>query len=158
MRVVAASDIPIGSHRAHAINVFKTAGGFARLGCEVLVCCRESVEGVEPAAKAEFAGARVKALSQASTYVCRARASESRISEHSRGSAIDIAGFELSDGRKVPVDATRPGTPEDRFAARVRRAACGPFRTVLGPGTDSDHGTHLHLDIAARSRDATYCR
>ncbi|WP_427024226.1 extensin family protein [Aureimonas ureilytica] len=115
-------------------------------------------EGVEPAAKAEFAGARVKALSQASTYVCRARASESRISEHSRGSAIDIAGFELSDGRKVPVDATRPGTPEDRFAARVRRAACGPFRTVLGPGTDSDHGTHLHLDIAARSRDATYCR
>lgn len=115
-------------------------------------------EGVEPAAKAEFKGARVKALSQASTYVCRARASESRISEHSRGSAIDIAGFELADGRKVPVDATQPGTPEDRFAARVRRAACGPFRTVLGPGTDSDHGTHLHLDIAARSHDATYCR
>ena len=115
-------------------------------------------EGVEPAAKAEFSGKSVKALAQASTYSCRARASEERISEHSRGSAIDIAGFELSDGRTVPVDATAPGTAEDRFAARVRRAACGPFRTVLGPGTDSDHGTHLHLDIAARSNDATYCR
>ncbi|ALN74316.1 extensin family protein [Aureimonas sp. AU20] len=115
-------------------------------------------EGVEPAAKAEFAGAKVKALTQASTYVCRARASESRISEHSRGSAIDIAGFELSDGKTVPVEAGKPGTAEDRFAASVRRAACGPFRTVLGPGTDSDHGTHLHLDIAARSNDTTYCR
>ncbi|WP_182087337.1 extensin family protein [Aureimonas sp. ME7] len=115
-------------------------------------------ESVEPSAKAEFKGAKVKALSQASTYVCRARASESRISEHSRGSAIDIAGFVLSDGRTVPVEAVTPGTPEDRFAAAVRRAACGPFRTVLGPGTDSDHGTHLHLDIAARSNDATYCR
>ncbi|RIX97306.1 hypothetical protein D3218_19020 [Aureimonas flava] len=115
-------------------------------------------EGVEPAARAEFDGARVKALTHASTYVCRARASESRISEHSRGSAIDIAGFELSNGTVLPVEATEPGTPADRFAAAVRRAACGPFRTVLGPGTDSDHGTHLHLDIAARRADATYCR
>ncbi|WP_416357077.1 extensin family protein [Aureimonas phyllosphaerae] len=115
-------------------------------------------EGVAPAAKAEFKGAKVKALTQASTYVCRARASEQKISEHSRGSAIDIAGFELSDGTTQPVEAKDAGTPADRFAAAVRRAACGPFRTVLGPGTDSDHGTHLHLDIAARNGDATYCR
>ncbi|WP_210284099.1 extensin family protein [Aureimonas phyllosphaerae] len=115
-------------------------------------------EGVAPAAKAEFKGAKVKALTQASTYVCRARASEQKISEHSRGSAIDIAGFELSDGTTQPVEAKEAGTPADRFAAAVRRAACGPFRTVLGPGTDSDHGTHLHLDIAARNGDATYCR
>lgn len=115
-------------------------------------------EGVAPAAKAEFKGATVKALTQASTYVCRARASEQKISEHSRGSAIDIAGFELSDGTTQPVEVKDAGTPADRFAAAVRRAACGPFRTVLGPGTDSDHGTHLHLDIAARNGDATYCR
>lgn len=115
-------------------------------------------EGVVPAAKEEFDGAKVKALGHASTYSCRARASESRISEHSRGSAIDIAAFEFGNGRSVPVEATQPGTAEDRFAAKIRRAACGPFRTVLGPGTDNDHGTHLHLDIAARSNDSTYCR
>ncbi|WP_062218076.1 extensin family protein [Aureimonas sp. D3] len=115
-------------------------------------------EGVVPAAKEEFDGAKVTALGHASTYSCRARASESRISEHSRGSAIDIATFELGNGKSVPVEATEPGTAEDRFAAKIRRAACGPFRTVLGPGTDNDHGTHLHLDIAARSHDSTYCR
>lgn len=49
MKVVVASDIPIGSHRAHAINVFKTAGGFARLGHEVLVCCRAGIDGAGPA-------------------------------------------------------------------------------------------------------------
>lgn len=35
MRVVAISQIPLGSLRAHAINVVKTAGGFARLGHDV---------------------------------------------------------------------------------------------------------------------------
>lgn len=117
-----------------------------------------AAEGVAAAAKAEFPERTVTRIDHASTYSCRARASESRISEHSRGSAIDIAGFELSDGTKLPVEATEPGTAQDRFAAAVRRAACGPFRTVLGPGTDSDHGTHLHLDIAARNNGSTYCR
>jgi glycosyltransferase involved in cell wall biosynthesis len=40
MRVVVASDIELGSHRAHAINVVKTAGGFARLGHQVRVLLR----------------------------------------------------------------------------------------------------------------------
>ncbi len=146
------------------VAVTKLSNG-ARVEPGTVMLCRTALaldvwvaEGVDPAAKAEFDGASVEALTQASTYVCRARASETRISEHSRGSAVDIAGFELSNGTKLAVEATEPGTPADRFAASLRRAACGPFRTVLGPGTDSDHGTHLHLDIAARNGGATYCR
>lgn len=115
-------------------------------------------DSVEPAAKAELNGVTVKAISQASTYVCRARASESKISEHSRGSAIDIAALTLSDGRSLTVEAHAPGSADDRFSAAIRRGACGPFKTVLGPGTDSDHGTHLHLDIAARANGSLYCR
>lgn len=46
MRIAIASDIGIGSHRAHAINVVKTAGGFARLGHDVVVLLRASDEGV----------------------------------------------------------------------------------------------------------------
>jgi len=42
--VVVASGLLLGSHRAHAINVVKTAGGFARLGHPVTLCCA----GVEP--------------------------------------------------------------------------------------------------------------
>lgn len=40
MRVAVISEIRPGSPRAHAINVVKTAGGFARLGHETLVLCR----------------------------------------------------------------------------------------------------------------------
>lgn len=39
-RVVVITEAPLGSHRAHAINVFKTAGGLRRLGDDVVVCCR----------------------------------------------------------------------------------------------------------------------
>ena len=48
MRIVVASDIEIGSRRAHAINVIKTAGGFRRLGHEVELCVRAS--GADPLA------------------------------------------------------------------------------------------------------------
>lgn len=40
MRVLALSDVPLDSPRAHAINVIKTAGGFLRGGHEVLLCAR----------------------------------------------------------------------------------------------------------------------
>lgn len=43
MRVVVLSDFELGSHRAHAINVVKTAGGFERLGHEVTVACRAPI-------------------------------------------------------------------------------------------------------------------
>jgi glycosyltransferase involved in cell wall biosynthesis len=52
MRVLVASDFEIGSHRAHAINVVKTAGGFRRLGHEVTVLCRAA-----PVSSAESAAA-----------------------------------------------------------------------------------------------------
>ena len=94
----------------------------------------------------------------ASTYVCRPRASESGISEHARGSAVDIATFVFDKGEDIGVAAQEEGSPEAKFQAEVRAAACGPFKTVLGPGTDPDHATHFHLDIAARKNGATYCR
>ncbi len=40
MNIAAVSEIELGSHRAHAINVVKTAGGFARLGHTVTLLCR----------------------------------------------------------------------------------------------------------------------
>lgn len=56
MKIVAASDIEAGSLRAHAINVFKTAGGLARLGHEVTVLCRTPMEGLDPPALAALYG------------------------------------------------------------------------------------------------------
>lgn len=40
-RIACVGDVPLGSRRAHAINVLKTSGGFARAGWEVLLLCRE---------------------------------------------------------------------------------------------------------------------
>ncbi|MFG0327882.1 MAG: glycosyltransferase [Phycisphaerales bacterium JB037] len=40
MHIVVVSELEIGSRRAHAINVIKTAGGFARLGHRVTLLCR----------------------------------------------------------------------------------------------------------------------
>lgn len=48
MNIVVASEIELGSHRAHAINVVKTAGGFARLGHAVTLLCRPPADGRDP--------------------------------------------------------------------------------------------------------------
>ncbi len=40
MRIAVVSEIQLGSHRAHAINVIKTAGGMLRAGHSVVLACR----------------------------------------------------------------------------------------------------------------------
>ena len=40
----------------------------------------------------------------------------------------------------------------------VRKAACGPFKTVLGPGSDPDHSLHFHLDLEPRRHGGTFCQ
>jgi hypothetical protein len=40
----------------------------------------------------------------------------------------------------------------------VRKAACGPFKTVLGPGSDADHALHFHFDLAPRRHGGTFCQ
>ena len=113
---------------------------------------------VVPAAKTQFPGDAVTAFRHASTYVCRSRSSGGRISEHARGSAVDVADFGFASGRRLGVEKQAEGSPEQAFQRQIREGACGPFKTVLGPGTDADHATHFHLDIAARRNGATYCK
>ena len=44
------------------------------------------------------------------------------------------------------------------FLGKVRSAACGPFKTVLGPGSDPDHELHFHLDLEPRRHNGTFCQ
>ena len=87
------------------------------------------------------------------SYSCRPRNNVrgAKISEHGTGSAIDISGFTLRSGKTLTV-ARNYG----REMKRARKAACGPFRTTLGPGSDGYHEDHIHLDVAQR-RGAAYC-
>ncbi|HEY9057221.1 MAG TPA: extensin family protein [Aurantimonas sp.] len=146
------------------VNIERLSSGVAVSSGTKLLCRsalaldRWMTDSVVPAAKASFPTETLTEFRHASTYVCRTRASENGISEHARGSAVDIAAFAFRDGTRIGVEAHPPDSPEARFQRAVREGACGPFKTVLGPGTDADHATHFHLDIAARLNGGTYCK
>ncbi|RVB43949.1 extensin family protein, partial [Mesorhizobium sp. M7A.F.Ca.CA.002.03.1.1] len=127
------------------------------LNCKMAeATARFAADVIQPAAKAEF-GADLKSIGQASAFVCRPRNGTRKLSEHAFGNALDIASFTLSDGKKIEVG---PAPPEKdaKFLNNVRKAACGPFKTVLGPGADADHSLHFHLDLEPRRHGGTFCQ
>ena len=63
--------------------------------------------------------------------------------------AIDLGAFQIGGGRWLEVGGEHNAT-DAAFLKTIRAAACGPFKTVLGPGSDPYHAEHLHLDLAAR--------
>jgi hypothetical protein len=153
---------PSGCDMPWPITVSGLGGGIeltprATINCataETLAAFARDV--VAPDARTTF-GSAVTAIRQASGYVCRPRNGSEKLSEHAFGNAIDIASFKLSDGAEIAVDATRE--PErSAFLSRVREEACGPFKTVLGPGSDADHATHFHFDLAKRRSGSTFCQ
>lgn len=103
-------------------------------------------------------GGGLASLQVAASYACRTRNGQAgaKVSEHGRGHAVDIGGLVLADGTTISV---RKGWGSDAHGpalATMRKAACGPFSTVLGPGSDRFHSDHLHFDTA-RGR-GPYCR
>lgn len=91
---------------------------------------------------------RVKRIDHLGTYNCRTIGESSRLSEHASANAIDIAAFELSDGRRIAVRTDwGDDTPAGRFLAAAHDAACGLFNVVLGPDYNDAHHDHFHLDM-----------
>lgn len=115
---------------------------------------------VQPAAQATL-GSRVVGLRHLGTYSCRriGGGEEGRWSEHATGNAIDIAAFDLADGRTVRVLQDWDGEADKAaFLHRVRDDACTWFGTALSPDYNRAHADHLHLDQAARGFGTGYCR
>lgn len=116
---------------------------------------------VQPAAEATF-GTRVVAVQHLGTANCRriGGGEEGNWSEHATGNAIDIAGFVLSDGRRINVrrDWSGNDTQASAFLHSVRDAACRSFSTVLSPDYNAAHADHLHLDQARRTGGWGACR
>ncbi|MBV6658999.1 MAG: extensin family protein [Devosiaceae bacterium] len=130
----------------------------ATLTCPTALAFAQFLRGeIAPAARA-IHGAPPATVHVAASYVCRTRNHQpgARMSEHSFGRAIDVRAITLASGRQWSVAPRSGGSADARFQARVRQAACGPFRTVLGPGSDGFHTDHLHFDLAERR--STYCR
>lgn len=116
-------------------------------------------ETITPQAR-QTMGSAPSVIYIAASYACRGRnnVSGARVSEHAFGRAVDVRAVDLEDGQSWHVRPHEEGSeePEARFQSALREQACGPFNTVLGPGSDGHHSDHLHFDTARRS--SSYCR
>ncbi|MET0365220.1 MAG: extensin family protein [Sphingobium sp.] len=107
---------------------------------------------VQPAAKRHL-GTTVARIETFGSYNCRrlyGRGSGDW-SEHATADAVDIAGFRLTDGRRITIQSDWTGQPSrTAFLREVRDGACSLFSTVLSPDYNRAHADHLHLDQAER--------
>jgi hypothetical protein len=112
------------------------------------------IEDVAPAI-AE-AGKPLEALSGVGGYECRGRngVAGAKLSEHAIGNAFDLGGMKLADGRIISVQEQH----EVALFEKIRASACARFSTVLGPGADASHKTHVHLDLQERRHDYKMCQ
>lgn len=154
---------PEGCEMAHPITVSSLGAGVALEPGAVINCATAEANArlMRDHAQAQATrhlSSRIATVNQVSGYVCRPRNGTRKLSEHAFGNALDWGAIVLEDERRLDVRAYRRGSPEATFFAALRKAACGPFTTVLGPGTDADHADHFHFDLAERSNGSTYCR
>lgn len=131
----------------------------ATVTCQVAATALDWLKtSVQPAA-IKHLGGTIRAFRQTGGYECRGRNRDptAKLSEHGGANALDIGGFERINNVVVPV--SDKGEAELGFLSDIRKAACGPFTTVLGPGVSS-HEDHFHLDLAKRGKDGrtSYCR
>lgn len=92
-------------------------------------------------------------------FSCRTRNGQpgAKLSEHAKGRALDIAGFEFTDGSEMTLLKDWRKSRGAQFLKPLHRGACGPFGTVLGPNANKYHQDHFHFDTA-RYRSGSYCR
>ncbi|WP_435311361.1 extensin-like domain-containing protein [Primorskyibacter sedentarius] len=130
----------------------------AMMDCTTAKALKTWVErGVKPAFGSRGGG--VSALRVAAHYACRTRNNQpgAKVSEHGKGRAIDISGVRLKDGTQISVLRGWGSKKNGNALRKMRKEACGPFGTVLGPGSDKYHNDHFHFDTA-RYRGGAYCR
>ena len=112
-------------------------------------------EDVVPAVR-EFASP-LREVDNYDSFECRGRnrVAGAKISEHGLANAIDVKAFKLADGTVLgPTDVS---VPKD-LREGLRQNACARFTTVLGPGSDSYHESHIHVDLAERKNGYRICQ
>jgi hypothetical protein len=102
-------------------------------------------------------GAPLAAITALDSYECRSRnrIPGAKLSEHGKGNALDVSAIKLRSGALFNLTDPLVAKP---FREQMRGLACARFTTVLGPGSDSYHSNHIHLDLAERSRGYRICQ
>jgi hypothetical protein len=133
----------------------------ALVGCPMVHALDFWTERVVVPAARRLLAASVVAVNVAGSYSCRPmnNVDGAFLSEHGHANAVDISGFVLGNGRVVTVGAGWWGPPAEQYFLRaVHDGSCRVFTTVLGPGYDSLHQDHFHLDLARHSGDGRVCK
>ena len=125
------------------------------IGEEISLSCRTALSlalwerhVLQPAARKYF-GETVTRIEHLGSYSCRnvyggRNATRSR---HATAEAWDVAGFVLSDGRRIRVSRDwKSSEPAGAFLRELRDGACQFFDGVLSPDYNVAHRDHLHLD------------
>jgi hypothetical protein len=124
----------------------------AMVTCDFAATLREWVDRVmQPTARARLKAPVVR-IRLMGSYSCRRRynAPDTRISQHARAKAIDIAAFQTADGQTVSVLEHWPGDDERAaFLRDIHTGACQIFDTVLGPRANEAHANHFHFDLGS---------
>lgn len=111
---------------------------------------------LQPLARDVF-GQPVVSVEHYGSFACRNiyHRANARRSEHATAEALDIAAFQLDDGRRIEVLHDWEGDADkSRFLHEAQETACGLFGTVLGPEYNAAHANHFHLGM----RGVSVCR
>ena len=102
-------------------------------------------------------GADLRSVQTYDDFECRGRnrVAGAKLSEHGKGNAVDVRAFTLADGRVLTLTDV---TVAKDFRDALRDSACRRFTTVLGPGSDSHHEGHIHLDLIDRHHGYRMCQ
>lgn len=128
------------------------------LKCGLAVPFARWVRQDVPAAASRWLGGSVLKIESFGTFACRPKNGQAgnELSEHGRANAVDIAAFQLRDGRRITVKEGWNGADERirGFLRALHRAACTRFSVVLGPDANGYHADHLHFDMGS----GQYCK
>ncbi len=99
---------------------------------------------------------KLEGITDADAYSCRSRnhVAGAKLSEHAKGNAIDLDAFLIAPNRRISL-TSQEAAP---FVASVKASACARFTTILGPGSDGYHNSHIHLDLEDRRTHGTLCQ
>jgi hypothetical protein len=125
-----------------------TAEALARWTAEVMLPAADKLLAAKP-----------QRIMHGSTYVCRPRnnVAGAKLSEHARANAVDIMSIVFADREPVGIGDTAADKAERSFENDIRAGGCDYFTTVLGPGSNAAHATHLHFDLAQRRGGYRLC-
>jgi hypothetical protein len=128
----------------------------AQVRCPLARVLTDWVQGnVAPAL--EMTGLQLAGLGVATSYDCRTRngATDAKLSEHATGNAIDLSELTLASGKPVVLTDM---SASKALREELAQSACRRFTTVLGPGSDSYHENHVHLDLLQRRGGYRICQ